>query len=301
MDITELREVITKNRPALKDTTIKSYISILKSVYHQVYPEDTTIDVSKFNATKKFLDYLMNNFDPSVRKQYLSTLVVLTENDEYREQMMKDIATAQEEKSNNEMNIKQQENQVTKKEIDTLIHLLKDEVKLIYKNQSYTPKNLLTIQNYILLNLFSKIEPHRSKDYWAFKIRNIDDKVDNYLDGHEFIFNSYKTQSTYGTQRIKIPTTLLRMIKKYIAVIPESIDYFLFTVTGKPMNSVLLNQRFNSIFNRHVSVNSFRHSFLSENFQSYINLKDSFHKMGSSMLNADTYIQRLSPQKIDFK
>ena len=146
----------------------------------------------------------------------------------------------------------------------------------------------------ILLNLFSKIEPRRSKDYWMMKVRNIDDKVDNYLDNDEFVFNSYKTQSTYGTQRIKIPSTLLRMIKKYIAVIPSEQDYLFFTVTNKPMNSVLLNQRFNSIFGgRHVSVNSFRHAFLSEKYQSYIDLKDSFHKMGSSMLNADTYIQRL--------
>jgi integrase len=127
-----------------------------------------------------------------------------------------------------------------------------------------------------------------------FKIRNIDEKVDNFLDSDEMVFNSYKTQTTYGTQRIKLPNTLLRMIKKYIAVIPTDQDYLFFTINGKPMNSVLLNQRFNSIFGgRHVSVNSLRHAFLSEKYQSYIDLKDSFHKMGSSMLNADTYIQRL--------
>jgi hypothetical protein len=127
-----------------------------------------------------------------------------------------------------------------------------------------------------------------------FKIRNIDDKVDNYLDGDEMVFNAYKTSFSYGTQKIKVPSTLLRMIKKYIAVIPTDQYYLFFTVTGKPMNSTLLNQRFNLIFGgRHVSVNSLRHAFLSEKFQSYIHLKDSFHKMGSSMLNADTYIQRL--------
>jgi hypothetical protein len=127
-----------------------------------------------------------------------------------------------------------------------------------------------------------------------FKIRNIDNKIDNYLDGDEMVFNSYKTSFSYGTQRIKVPSTLLKMIKKYIDVIPESIDYLFFTVSGKPMNSVLLNQRFNSIFGgRHISINSLRHAFLSEKFQSYIHLKDSFHKMGSSMSNADTYIQRI--------
>jgi hypothetical protein len=278
MDTQQLREIITTNRPKLAINTVKSYISILKSMYEMVYPDDTTIEIDKYQNTEKFLDYLMENFDPSVRKAYLSTLVVLTENEIYRTQMMADVAWVREMQSDNQMTQKQQENQVTKKEIDALLRVLKQDVKLIYKNKSYTPTNLLTIQNYVLLNLFSKIEPRRSKDYWMFKIRNIDEKIDNYLDGDEFVFNSYKTQSTYGTQRIKVPSTLLRMIKKYIAVIPESIDYLFFTVSGKPMNSTLLNQRFNSIFGgRHVSVNSLRHAFLSEKYQSYI-LQYAFNK-----------------------
>jgi hypothetical protein len=220
---------------------------------------------------------------------------VLTENEDYRTQMMLDVEETKKIKSDNVMNDKQQENQVTKKEIDALLRVLKQDVKLIYKNKSYTPTNLLTIQNMILLNLFSGkyISPRRSKDYWMF-LKSPDDKNEfNYIDGDEFVFNSYKTQSTYGTQRIKVPSTLLRMIKKYIAVIPSEQNYLFFTVTGKPMNSTLLNQRFNFIFNRHISVNSLRHAFLSEKYQSYIDLKDDFHKMGSSMLNADTYIQRL--------
>ena len=294
MDKTEIRETIMKNRPNIQQSTINSYTSILKSMYEMVYPDDKVIDIDKYQNTDEFLGYLMENFDPSVRKAYLSALVVLTENEIYRTQMMADVAWVREMQSENQMTQKQQENQVTKKEIDALLRVLKQDVKLIYKNKSYTPTNLLTIQNMILLNLFSKIEPRRSKDYWMFKIRNIDEKVDNFLDSDEMVFNSYKTQTTYGTQRIKLPNTLLRMIKKYIAVIPTDQDYLFFTINGKPMNSVLLNQRFNSIFGgRHVSVNSLRHAFLSEKYQSYIDLKDSFHKMGSSMLNADTYIQRL--------
>jgi integrase len=294
MDTQQLKNIITTNRPNLKDNTINSYTSILKSMYKMIYPNNKTIDITKYQDTKTFSEYLMNNFDPSVRKAYFNALVVLTELDDYRTQMMSDVEETKNMKSDNMMTEKQQENQVTRQEIDALLRVLKQDVKLIYKNKSYTPTNLLTIQNYVLLNLFSKIEPRRSKDYWMFKIRNIDINVDNYLDGDEMTFNSYKTAFSYGQQRIKLPSTLLRMIKKYIAVIPSDQNYLFFTVTGKPMNSTLLNQRFNSIFGgRHVSVNSFRHAFLSEKYQSYIDLKDSFHKMGSSMSNADTYIQRL--------
>jgi hypothetical protein len=288
-----IRESIIKSRSQLKENTVKSYTSILSSMYKQIYPLDKEINMSKFENTEDFLRYL-SSYDPSVRKSYLSPLVVITENNIYREKMMEDIEQTKKMKSDNQMTETQQENQVTKKEIDALLRVLKQDVKLIYEKKDYRPTNLLTIQNYILLNLFTQIAPRRSMDYWAFKIRNIDEKVDNFLDGSEIIFNSYKTQATYGTQKIKLPLTLLRMIKKYIAVIPSNQDYLFFTVTGKPMNSVLLNQRFNSIFGgRHISVNSLRHAYLSEKHQKYISLKDDFQKMGSSILNADTYIQRL--------
>lgn len=286
-------ETIMKMRPNLKDNSIKSYTSILKSMYRQVYPKDKEIDISKFENTEDFLSYL-ESYDPSVRKTYLSALVVLTENDTYRKKMMEDVEQTKKIKSDNQMTEKQQENQVTKKEIDALLLVLKQEVKLIYKNKNYTPENLIKIQNYILLNLFTQIAPRRSKDYWACKIRNIDEKNDNFLDGDEMVFNEYKTNFAYGQQRIKIPSTLLRMLKKYISVIPSNQDFLLFTIGGKPLSSVTLNQRFNAIFGgRHISVNSLRHAYLSEKYQSYIGLKDDFHKMGSSMSQADTYIQRL--------
>ena len=110
MDIQELKETIMKNRPNLKDNTIKNYCSSLKNLYKKIYPSDTVIDIMKFQDTKKFLDYLIKHYDSSVRKTYLSTLVVLTENDEYRTQMMEDVLITQEEKSQNLMNEKQEKN-----------------------------------------------------------------------------------------------------------------------------------------------------------------------------------------------
>lgn len=293
MDITELREVITKNRPTLKDTTIKSYISILKSVYHQVYPEDTNIDISKFNDTKKFLDYLMNNFDPSVRKQYLSTLVVLTENDEYREQMMKDVTWVNE-NQNHEPNQKQKDNFLTLTQINALLKTLRLQVKPIYNNKSYTPENLIALQNWVLVNLFCGkfIPPRRSLDWTAFKIKNIDKEKDNYLDGNNLVFNTYKTASTYGQQRVLINKTLQNILNKYIKTIPETQQYLLFSVTGKPLSSVTFNQRWNNIFNAPISTNQWRHFYLSHHYQNHIGLEADLVRMGTSKAQLSTYIQR---------
>ena len=294
MDIDELKNIIMKNRPTLKENTVKSYCSSLKSLYKKVYPNDKTIDIMKFQDTKKFLDYLMTNSIPSVRKTYLSTLVVLTENDEYRTQMMDDVVTSQEEKATNEMNEKQKENHITNTEVNALIQSLKNEVKLIYKNKSFTPENLITIQNYILVCLFSGkyIPPRRSMDYFMMKIKNVGND-DNWIDDNELVFNSYKTVATYGQQRVKIPNILLKIIQKYIKVIPEQQDYLFFTITGKPLSAVTMNQRFNGLFlSKNVSVNNFRHLYLSHNYQKNIQLKKDLTNMATSMNVLDSYIQQ---------
>lgn len=294
MDIDELKNIIMKNRPTLKENTVKSYCSSLKSLYKKVYPNDKTIDIMKFQDTKKFLDYLMSNSIPSVRKTYLSTLVVLTENDVYRTQMMEDVVTSQEEKATNEMNEKQKENHITNTEVNTLIQSLKNEVKLIYKNKSFTPENLITIQNYILICFFSGkyIPPRRSMDYFMMKIKNVGND-DNWIDDNELVFNSYKTVATYGSQRVKIPNILLKIIQKYINVIPETQDYLFFTITGKPLSAVTMNQRFNGLFlSKNVSVNNFRHLFLSHRYQKNIQLKTDLTNMGTSMNVLDNYIQQ---------
>jgi len=294
MDISELKNIIMKNRPNLKDNTIKNYCSSLKNLYKKIYLDDKVIDIMKFQDTKKFLDYLIKHYVPSVRKTYLSTLVVLTENDEYREKMKEDVVKSQEEKSQNVMNEKQEKNHITNTEVNTLIKSLKDEVTLIYKSQSFTPANLITIQNYILMLLFSGkyIPPRRSMDYFMMKIKNVGND-DNWINDNEFVFNSYKTVATYGQQRIKIPNILLKIIQKYIKVIPESQDYLFFTITGKPLSAVTINQRFNGLFlSKNVSVNAFRHLFLSHKFQKNIQLKSDLANMGSSMNVIDSYIQR---------
>jgi hypothetical protein len=296
MDKTEIKETIMRNRNTLKDNTVKGYVSTLFSLYKQVFPNDTTIDISKFQDTKKFLDYLMEHYDPSVRKTYLSTLVVLTENDEYRTQMMKDVVTVREVQSDNQMNDKQIINHITNSEVKYLVQTLKNETKLIYKTKSFTPTNLITLQNHILITLFSGIyiPPRRLLDWTAWTIRNINKDTDNYLDNDFLVFNQYKTAFSYGQQRVKIPSVLKRIIQKYISVTPESQEYMFVTITQKPMNSVLLNQRMNDIWigDKKVSCNAFRHLYLSSHYGNHINLKQTVKDMGTSMNVLDSYIQK---------
>ena len=151
------------------------------------------------------------------------------------------------------------------------------------------------IQDYVILSLMSGIliPPRRLKDYVDFKIRNVDDKIDNYKSGSKLYFNSYKTAKTYGEQVIPIPPILVRLLLKW-STINES-DHLLIDSNNKPLSNVKLNQRLNKIFNKKVSCNAFRHTYLSEKYGNLINqkneLKEDFKMMGSSIAQELVYIK----------
>lgn len=106
------------------------------------------------------------------------------------------------------------------------------------------------------------IPPRRSLDYCEFKIKNINKDVDNYLDKNKLVFNRYKTAKTYGQQTIDIPIQLKNIITKWSKINPT--DYLLIDTNGNKLNSVKLNQRFNSIFGgKKIATNQMRHTFLS--------------------------------------
>ena len=136
------------------------------------------------------------------------------------------------------------------------------------------------------------LPPRRSLDYTAFKLDDITDK-DNYMEGKEFVFNTFKTAKTAGQQRISVPLRTRNLINKWKAINPTS--YLFFDTKMKPMTSVKITQRLNKIFGKQTSVNALRSSYLSDKFQQSIQIKKdidtTMKKMGSSAKVATTYIK----------
>jgi len=122
-----IKEVLKKNRPNLSESSLKTYNSILMNLYKKVLPADAIqVEVKRFNETDKFLNFL-KDVDIGRRKSYLTALVVLTDNEEYKKQMMED---------GNKFNEKQKLQQKTQKEKDNWVE--QDDLKEIYlKHKKY--------------------------------------------------------------------------------------------------------------------------------------------------------------------
>ena len=71
-----LKEYIKKQRPNISESSIKTYNSILTSLYKKIF-KSNDIDIKNFDKHKEILDHL-KTLEPNKRKTILSALVVIT-------------------------------------------------------------------------------------------------------------------------------------------------------------------------------------------------------------------------------
>jgi len=295
-----LKEFLKEKRSSLSDSSLTTYSSLLRSLYKRIW--DGEIDPKKFKDTKRIMEAL-KDVPPNKRKTTLSALVIATGEDAYRDMMLNDIKSYNQQISKQEKTEQQEKNWVTQEEVKTKYIELQRKAMKLYKSANISNADLQEIQNFIILALLSgvNIPVRRSKDFVDFKIRNINKEQDNYIsdDAKELVFNSYKTAKHYGTQKIKLPTILRNILKKWIQVNPS--DYLLIDSRGNPLGgvesnstngAVKLNQRLERIFNKKVGVNGLRHSILTHKFgEQDEEVKKTMRDMGSSAQQLTTYVK----------
>ena len=289
-----LKEAILKKRPNLADSSVVTYLSSLSNIYKNVFP-NMNLQIKKFDTDyDKILKYL-SDLPAGSRKSRLSALYILTENVHYKNKMMEDISEYKKDVSNQTKTESDKSNWVNDNTIDALLTKLKTKALFLFKQPVLSMKDIQEIQNYILVLLYSGVIPlRRSKDFTAFKIKNIDKDKDNYMEKSSFFFNCYKTAKYYGKQEISLPPLFKKTILKWITINPT--QYLLFDNQYQQLNSVKITQRLNKLFQKKTAVNALRHSFLSNKYANTIEtnkeLAIDLTNMGSSLSQATTYIKQ---------
>lgn len=266
---------LKKSRGNLSEASLKTYKSVLNSVYKAFENESLNENIGKEYFCKnktKILDFL-KDLNDSKRKTILSALVVLCEGDKakdiFRESLLEESDKAREQAKENrgQMTDKQKENWIEWKDVLDIHSKLGKEASPLLNKVNLNNIDFNKIQDYILLSLYVLQDPRRSLDYSCLKIKNVDKKSnkDNYIDGKNFIFNTYKTANLYGQQKIPINTKLKTLLNKWIKILNEyDSEYLLISPqTKKCLNVVQINQRLNKIFGKKVGSSMLRHSYLS--------------------------------------
>ena len=289
-----MKAFIKEKRPTLSDSSVNTYNSTLSPLYKKIWTNDTEIDPTKFTDTEKVLDYC-KTIEPKYRKTIMAALVVITGNDKYRQQMIKDKEITDTKLQNQTKTEEQKENWLENDDIQSIIDQLKKKAMTTNKKKEFNPTDLQEIQKYVLVSLMGGIyiPPRRAKDYFDFKVKNIDREKDNYLDKNELVFNSYKTAKTYGEQRVTIPKELKSILSKWIKSNPT--DYLFFDYNGNQLDAIKINQRLNAIFKKKVGINQLRKTYLSGKYahtiQTEKDKKEDMESMGSSVGVQNHYIK----------
>lgn len=304
----DIKKTLMKNRPGLTDSSITTYNSILNNLHFGLYPDERVPKMKDFEDIELIKNYLKKK-DPNVTKTIYSALFVLTENPQYKKLMLDNIKDYNDEIEEQKMTKTQEENWLNKDEIENALNNAYNKSTSSYKeikrlHQIHGDKDIggvfskefQKIQDYIILCLLSGkyINPRRSKDYVDFKISNINKNTDNYIKGNKLYFNSYKGSNNKGLQIIEIPIQLKRILTKWISNNPT--EYLLFDSEYNQMSNVKLNQRLNKLFGKKASINALRHTFLTDKHGDTLvkndELKNDMKMMGSSILQAKTYIKK---------
>lgn len=292
---------LKKAREHLSDGSLKTYNSLLKSIYKNCWSDSIKEpNIKNFDKVKDVMKFLEDK-SPSSRKTYLASLVCLTDNNEYKKMMSDDMQFYKDEMNKQEMNDKQKAADISINEIKEVLDDLKKQADLIYKKDKLTMNDLQHIQDYVLLCLVSPIynQPRRALDYVLMKFRgNIDESKHNQLDmkKNKLIFNVYKTSKFHHQQFLNINPQLKKILSKWLKVIPADIDTLLFNGKGEALTAITLNQRMVKNFkDRKISVNQMRHTFLTDKYQDVMKkekeMSNDLEKMGSSMAQSKIYVK----------
>ena len=186
-------------------------------------------------------------------------------------------------KVNTDKSEKQEKNWISQEEVLSVHKKLKEDVINLLQKKRKIDKavsNKLFL-NYMILSLYTLINPRRNKDYSLMKIAsNTDDENYNYLmidkkNTMKFILNKYKTDKKYHSVEIDVPDDLKEVIQLYLKYHPlkaelKKKDYdmpFLVDEQGKGLkNSTEITKILNKIFGMKISSSMLRNIFLTDKY-----------------------------------
>jgi hypothetical protein len=296
---------LKENRPNLSVNSVKTYVSILKNLYKNVYPDEEH-DLRKFKNQDKFIKYL-EDVDGSKRKTYLSALIVICGDDceKYSRLMNEDGTKYNQEQKTQKRTEKQTENWIEQDELQEVISRLEIEANKIFKLKTVaTMEQLQVCQNFILLCLVSGkyIPVRRSLDWAEMRVSNFDEESNSFempkRKPWKFVFRRYKTQQYHGIQEIVIPSELKKILTKWIKLLSQvcpNAEYLLIDKFCNKLSSVKITQRLNKIFGKSASINILRHSFITEQYRdmpSLEELQENATAHGHSLMEELEYIKR---------
>jgi hypothetical protein len=181
------------------------------------------------------------------------------------------------------MNEKQKENWVSWADVLKRREELTEDVSKFANNKTVTSPQYETLMRYVILGLYTEIQPRRNEYLDLYIVKKWNDKMatdKNYLDvaTAKLILNKYKTSKKYGVQTLDIPEILLGQIHLFLKFHPlwkgvakrqTAPVKFLVNYEGEPITALnFITRVLNRVFHgKKVGSSMLRHVYISDKYK----------------------------------
>lgn len=269
-----LETAIKTLKPNLAENSVKTYASLLKSLFITL-DIDEPIDASTIASYYKQIIAWVETLTPTKRKQILSACLVFvndTDNDsEYAFKNIINLAFKEEQKNSElqEFTWNQKQAYLSWSDIIRVRNDLSKEVAELWKRDSLSNNEKQKLQDYVIACLYTMNPPRRALDYCfmvnPLKVISSSYKERNHidLDSQNFVFNIYKTSKTYDQQRVFISDELFGILDKWLLI--QKSEWLLTTKDGYRFHPDTMTRRLAHIFKKKgFGVNMLRHAYVND-------------------------------------
>lgn len=297
-----IRDQILINKPQLTDKSVDNYCSVLRAIHGILNGKNTELNIDTF-TNKEPIMKIVETKSASTARNYVIALNALYP-DLYKNECAEYIEKRRIVYESKEFKDESEEKNIIPPELiasckNRLQNNFNVYLKMIPKIIDDKEPLIYMMQNYILYSFYftEGLRPRRALDYAVLKFRNYDLADDNFIDMKKkiFVFNNFKQSALKGAQIEACPKELFDNIKKYIKLLPNSVDTILTTSDMKPLpDPVHITRRLNEIFGEKYSVNACRHTYLTNKYKKTLEAlaeaKDDMAAMGSSIDVIGSYV-----------
>lgn len=289
-----MEELIKKNKPEISASSLKTYKSLLKSLYLKKHDNANDINCDWFNNQTEIIELLKDKAPSSRKTTYAALIAIAKDNDKYKAALLDDGKSYDKFIKSQTKTETQNDNWKDFQEIKQIYDNMYLKVKPLLSMKQLDTSDFKKLQDFIILALTCGIwfPPRRSTDWIDMKIKNIDKTNDNYIDKNNFVFNKYKTAKFYDKQEVEIPKGLKTILNKYIKLNPH--EYLLVNDKGNKLTNVRLTQILNRIFGNKISTSMLRHIYLTDKLKDVPKLEElekMAQEMGHSVGEALEYVK----------
>lgn len=237
------------NKKGYKENSIKAFDGRIKNIYKYVMPDlmDEMFDKEDIrNNTNEIIAFIMSLKNKKIAKLYLYSLKAILSPHDFIP--FKDITDS----ISKYVSIKSQYTPASKSRQNKFITLENLRNQYIKMPKTYD-------LNYLLFSLYTYLPPLRLEDY--YNLERKDNGKNNYISNTHIILRKYKTVKTHGVRKIRIPSHLMLIIRKYMKDYHHN-KYVIIDNFGDNITQTAMTQRLKRLLG--ISVHILRQIFTAE-------------------------------------